>query len=164
MKTRFLCIIVASLFAQCISAQEQYIQVKTIMNDRKTIDITLTNTSDKKMQIWCYMRNSNANSRFCISFLDNNGKTIVYRDDVEILKKEFGKPPEMIVIEPHSFETIQYPVSSLMLGMKEGGIRYHSIKTFQIIYDITYLFPGEKRSSPLAGVFRYTLTTDPIAF
>jgi len=162
MKTKLLCIIVASLFANCVSAQEQYIQVKTVNNGRKSIDITLTNTTDQKMRIYCIMNESHINSRFSISFLDNNGKTVTYRDNVLLIRDE--SPWKMLLIKPHSSVTIQYTISSLMRGIKEEDSSYYSVKTIKVKYYIRYFFPDADRSSSFAGFFVYEMTTDPIAF
>ena len=164
MKTKLLCILVAALLANCVSAQEQYIQVKTVNNGRKTIDITFTNTSDQKMRIYCRNHVSHTNSGFVIWFLDKNGKTLAYRGDVTFMNRDEPKQSyEMIEIEPHSSKMMQFEVRILMEAVGEP-VNRHLIKTFKVKYYIKYFFPDADRSSDLAGFFVYEMTTDPIAF
>ena len=163
MKAKLFCFLLAILLIECISAQE-HIKVKAesaFIEEHKVITITLSNTTDKNMQIWVRAY-SNSSSHVDISFLDNHGEIVSKRHDLALIR-DYEIPMKMLVIKPRSSESLSVSEFSLLGNLKESNnARYRSIKTFQVKYFIHYILLDEDPS--LSSTHTFEKTSVPIEF
>lgn len=161
MKIIFFNFFVLSFWAECVPAQD-HIQVKEesiIKDGKKNIAITITNTSDKEMQIWCRWPSQHS-SYFNIRFLDNNDQIVFQRYELGLIR-DYEKEMKMLIVKPHSSEKLDH---YFLLGdlQKYAREKYDSIKWFIVTYSISYRL-SDKDSSVLWR-YDYRMTSDRIAF
>ena len=147
---------VVVLFAACVSAQE-HIQVQTELvfrDERKYIDVTITNKSDEDMLILCSGLSPDKNSRFNVVFLDNNDQ-VVSQSAGDIYNDLESK---MYIIKPHSNEHLKI-IDEWALGdlRKRYPERCNSIRKFKVEFYIRYILPS-------SGFFEYKKTTELMTY
>ena len=143
MKIRLLYFIILALFAKSVSAQTNTEHVSTKEHIKVNIEgvakdgeieiiLTIKNTSDMHMRIWCKYPSS-LSSYYRIDFYDNNGQRI----NRNPLHYDIGNDNFNYIVKPNSSEVIKH-----FVYLAEGS--HNRAKKFSVTYNINCMAVNEK--------------------